>query len=246
MTDWSVVDGLIARGQLIETEYQGQRFYMRKLHQRERDDRWSVMREAMLYERLPDSKVRCNLCAHHCVIADGKQASARCARIRAARCTPWSTGAPSPSTWTRWRRSRCFISIPAPPPTPSPRLAATSAAAGARTGRSPRCPASSISSWGEKASPEQIVAAAQKGWLPEHRLHLHRADRLLRVRLRYGPPGPRGWPGQHLRHQRLHDRGDAGDLPALPGCGQRGPEGVPRRNLPQVRRGAAAAGVGQL
>jgi wyosine [tRNA(Phe)-imidazoG37] synthetase (radical SAM superfamily) len=32
MTDWSVVDGLIARGKLVETEYQGQRFYMRKLH----------------------------------------------------------------------------------------------------------------------------------------------------------------------------------------------------------------------
>jgi hypothetical protein len=31
MTGWSVVDGLIARGHLIEMEYQGQRFYMRKL-----------------------------------------------------------------------------------------------------------------------------------------------------------------------------------------------------------------------
>jgi wyosine [tRNA(Phe)-imidazoG37] synthetase (radical SAM superfamily) len=32
-TDWSVVDELIARGQLVEMEYQGPRFYMRKLHQ---------------------------------------------------------------------------------------------------------------------------------------------------------------------------------------------------------------------
>ncbi len=31
------------------------------------------MKEAMLYEKLSDNKVRCNLCAHHCVIADGKQ-----------------------------------------------------------------------------------------------------------------------------------------------------------------------------
>ena len=30
-------------------------------------------REAMLYERLADGKVRCNLCAHRCMIADGKQ-----------------------------------------------------------------------------------------------------------------------------------------------------------------------------
>jgi len=31
------------------------------------------MKETMLYEKLPDNKVRCTLCAHHCVIADGKQ-----------------------------------------------------------------------------------------------------------------------------------------------------------------------------
>jgi pyruvate formate lyase activating enzyme len=31
------------------------------------------MKEAMLYERLPDGKVRCNLCAHRCVIADGRK-----------------------------------------------------------------------------------------------------------------------------------------------------------------------------
>ncbi|MGC9347716.1 MAG: AmmeMemoRadiSam system radical SAM enzyme [Anaerolineae bacterium] len=31
------------------------------------------MKEAMLYERLPERKVRCSLCAHRCVIADGKK-----------------------------------------------------------------------------------------------------------------------------------------------------------------------------
>jgi pyruvate formate lyase activating enzyme len=30
------------------------------------------MREALLYERLTQNRVRCNLCAHHCVIPDGK------------------------------------------------------------------------------------------------------------------------------------------------------------------------------
>ena len=29
------------------------------------------MHEAMLYEQLPDKRVRCRLCAHHCTIADG-------------------------------------------------------------------------------------------------------------------------------------------------------------------------------
>ncbi|MEA3345677.1 MAG: AmmeMemoRadiSam system radical SAM enzyme [Chloroflexota bacterium] len=31
------------------------------------------MKEAMLYEELPENRVRCNLCAHRCVIADGKK-----------------------------------------------------------------------------------------------------------------------------------------------------------------------------
>ena len=30
------------------------------------------MKEAMLYEKLSDSRVRCNLCAHRCVILEGK------------------------------------------------------------------------------------------------------------------------------------------------------------------------------
>ncbi|MCK5768440.1 MAG: AmmeMemoRadiSam system radical SAM enzyme [Candidatus Atribacteria bacterium] len=32
-----------------------------------------ITKESMLYEKLPDSKVRCNLCAHRCVIADSKK-----------------------------------------------------------------------------------------------------------------------------------------------------------------------------
>jgi hypothetical protein len=32
-----------------------------------------MARDAILYERLSDNKVRCNMCAHHCVIADGKR-----------------------------------------------------------------------------------------------------------------------------------------------------------------------------
>jgi pyruvate formate lyase activating enzyme len=31
------------------------------------------VKEALLYERLPDNRVRCNLCAHHCVIVDGRR-----------------------------------------------------------------------------------------------------------------------------------------------------------------------------
>ncbi|MEA1940408.1 MAG: AmmeMemoRadiSam system radical SAM enzyme [Candidatus Caldatribacteriota bacterium] len=32
-----------------------------------------ITKEAMLYEKLSEGKVRCNLCAHRCVIADGKK-----------------------------------------------------------------------------------------------------------------------------------------------------------------------------
>ena len=35
-TDWSVIDKLISRGQLIEVEYEGKRFYLRRLHGRQR------------------------------------------------------------------------------------------------------------------------------------------------------------------------------------------------------------------
>ena len=31
------------------------------------------MKEAMLFEKLSDGRVRCGLCAHRCVIADGKR-----------------------------------------------------------------------------------------------------------------------------------------------------------------------------
>ncbi|MEA3365670.1 MAG: AmmeMemoRadiSam system radical SAM enzyme [Candidatus Hydrogenedentes bacterium] len=32
-----------------------------------------IIKEAMLYEKLPDNDVRCNLCAHRCFIADGEK-----------------------------------------------------------------------------------------------------------------------------------------------------------------------------
>jgi pyruvate formate lyase activating enzyme len=32
----------------------------------------SYLNEALLYERLTQKRVRCNLCAHHCVIPDGR------------------------------------------------------------------------------------------------------------------------------------------------------------------------------
>jgi pyruvate formate lyase activating enzyme len=31
------------------------------------------MKEALLFEKLENNRVRCNLCAHHCVITNGKK-----------------------------------------------------------------------------------------------------------------------------------------------------------------------------
>jgi pyruvate formate lyase activating enzyme len=31
------------------------------------------MKEAMLYERIGDGRVRCNLCSHRCLIAEGER-----------------------------------------------------------------------------------------------------------------------------------------------------------------------------
>jgi len=41
------------------------------------------MKEAMLYEKMSDRRVRCHLCAHHCMIADGKQGICRVRENRA-------------------------------------------------------------------------------------------------------------------------------------------------------------------
>ncbi|MEJ2266233.1 MAG: radical SAM protein, partial [Anaerolineales bacterium] len=40
-------------------------------------ERGRNMKEAMLFERLEKNRVRCNLCAHHCVIAESKKGVCR-------------------------------------------------------------------------------------------------------------------------------------------------------------------------
>jgi pyruvate formate lyase activating enzyme len=100
------------------------------------------MKEAMLYDKLPDSKVRCNLCAHRCVIAPGKKGICRvrenqggtlytlvCGRVITQHVDPvekkplyhFYPGSTAFSVATPGCNFRCR---------------------GARTGKSPRCPAS--------------------------------------------------------------------------------------------------------
>ncbi|MCK4701591.1 MAG: hypothetical protein KAT38_14700, partial [Bacteroidales bacterium] len=41
------------------------------------DEGKPIIMEAMLYEKLPDEKVKCNLCAHRCVIRNSKKGICR-------------------------------------------------------------------------------------------------------------------------------------------------------------------------
>ena len=80
---------------------------------------------------------------------------------------------------------------------------------------------------------------------PHAGLHLQRADRLLRVRLRHGPAGPPARHPQRLRQQRLRVAGRAGHDRALPGRDQRRPQSVERHVLSPGVRHALAAGAAQ-
>ena len=194
------------------------------------------MREALLYDRVEDSRVRCELCAHRCLIADGQARDLPGAReperhalfsgLRAAR---------RPGAWTPSRRSRSSTFTRA-------RTALSIATAGCNF----RClfcqnadisqmPRDRASHPGPTRSPRRRSSrAAQRQHGRQHRLHLHRADHLFRVRLRHRRAGPRGRDRQRLGDQRLHDPRDArhGHQPCgahADGRGQRGPEVVPRR-----------------
>ena len=61
----------------------------------------NVAKEAMLYEKLPDGRARCDLCAHHCVIADGKKGICRVRENRGGnwvRTLPGTSAVSSPPT----------------------------------------------------------------------------------------------------------------------------------------------------
>ena len=61
---------------------------------------------------------------------------------------------------------------------------------------------------GEFTTPEEVVAAAKSRALPEHLVHVHRADDLFRVRRRLRAAGEGRRPPQRLRDERLPDARD--------------------------------------
>jgi hypothetical protein len=59
------------------------------------------VKEAMLYEKLSDGSVRCNLCAHRCVIAQASAGFVTSRRTRMEACTRSFMVVSSLSMWTR-------------------------------------------------------------------------------------------------------------------------------------------------
>jgi len=106
------------------------------------------MKEAYLYEKLKEQGVRCILCNHRCIIADGKRGlcnvrenrsgtlvSLVYEKIIATHCDPIE------------KKNPCSISFPGVVLIPSPRWAAISVAFCVRTRISPRCPPTITGSW---------------------------------------------------------------------------------------------------
>ena len=95
----------------------------------------------------------------------------------------------------------------------------------------------------ERAGSARVQPAAGRGRgrrpgirFAQHRLHLHRAHGLHRVRRRDCPTGHGGRPGQRPGHERLPDPGGPGLAGAAGPGRQRRPEVVRRSLLPSHRR----------
>jgi len=146
------------------------------------------MKEAMFYERESDSRVRCGLCRHRCLIGDGARGICAVrgepggnplfARLRKLVAENVDPSRRSPSS-TCCRNQILFhrhggVQLPLPP---LPELHHLPGGP-----QRPRHRGTTVTGSGGREGPGHGV--------PLHRLHLHRAHHLLRVRLRHRPPRP--------------------------------------------------------
>ncbi len=92
--------------------------------------------------------------------------------------------------------------------------------------------------------PEDVVDAGRVLRLPLDRLHLLRADRLVRVHDRHGQGRPGEEDQELLDHLRLHPGGAAGGVVQGDRRGQRQPQELQRGNLPRPEHGQAGADPG--
>jgi pyruvate formate lyase activating enzyme len=102
------------------------------------------MKEAMLYEKLSDNRVRCDLCAHRCIIAQGKKGICGVRENRGGTLYTLVYGRTIAQHVDTVEKKPLFHFYPGSTAYFIATLQdVTSAVNGARTGRFPRCLASS-------------------------------------------------------------------------------------------------------
>jgi len=118
------------------------------------------MKEALLYEKLDDQRVRCNLCAHRCTIAQATRAYAT-SRKPGRRPLHPRVRIPLSQAVDPIEKKPLFHFHPGSTAFSIATAAATFAATFARTRTSRRCPASGADRC-QQTAPEEVVRAAQR------------------------------------------------------------------------------------
>ena len=191
---------------------------------------------------LPDGSVRCGVCAHRCLVRPGRRGICGVRENRDGELISLAYGA--------------VVAVGVDPIEKKP-LFHVAPGSTAYSIATPGCPfhCTFCQNWEIAQGPRLGIALPTRrlpadgggrgGAGPRSRIgrvHVRRADDLPRVRSRHRPVRPGCRPAQPVHHRRLCHAG--GDRPARPGPrrGERRPEVVRRRVLPQGVRRAAGAG----
>ena len=171
------------------------------------------------FQQLDGGTVECQLCPHHCRIADGKTGVCRSRRNRHGVLYSEVYGKP------------CALAIDPVEKKPlyhfHPGTKCLSVACTGCNFRCLNCQNHDISQATPdqvphyRLSPRQLVEVCEEHHLSGHCLHLHRAAHLHRIRHRCCPSGARARAVEHPRHGRLRLQRTAGRPAALPRRGQR-------------------------
>ena len=102
----------------------------------------NYIKEAALYEKIAKDRVRCNLCAHHCVITDGKLGVCHVRKNLSGKLYTQVYGRTISQHVDPIVTKPAFHLYPVQVLIPSPLLGATSAAVGVRIGTLLKCRAS--------------------------------------------------------------------------------------------------------
>ena len=169
-----------------------------------------AVRAALWQEWRGGPTVHCFLCAHHCRIAPGERGLCGVRENREGVLYTLVYGCPISTAVDPIEKKPLFHFLPGTCTYSLATVGCNFTCAFCQNADISQMPRrSGRGSSGRPMSPEQVVAGALRGGLPEHLLHVHRAHDLLRVRARLRPAGDRGRPEERLRDQRIHDGRDA-------------------------------------